>query len=234
MSWDTASRNTESSPRRSLARQELHSGICKGVSQAATMPSGPGNQQRLLIDGCLSPFPTIASKLPISIHNQALTPRDSPHLRHRGAVFLEGGPRFLIWIDVLLVPAGNGQEWIFALRHGLTASSKRISSGTYQCRLSFPGLGLRLLSGVYLAFSAYCMLRIAKPDIQPPRLTFRLLSMVKGLLASGELNARRPEHKNFLQFWYHHAFIDVRLGLKVTAPRNTVEREQDTSYIITA
>jgi hypothetical protein len=58
------------------------------------------------------------------------------------------------------------------------------------------------------------MLRIAKPDIQPPRLTFRLLSMVKGLPASGELNARRSEHKNFLQFGYHHAFIDVCLGLE--------------------
>jgi len=32
--------------------------------------------------------------------------------------------------------------------------------------------------------------------------------------ASGELNARRPEHKNFLQFWYHRAFIDVCIGLK--------------------
>jgi hypothetical protein len=134
-------------------------------------------------------------------------------LRHRGAVFLEGGSSFLIWIDGLLVPAWNGQEWTFVLRHGLTASSQRFSSGTYQCRLSSPGLGLRLLPRVYLTFSAY-MLRIAKPDIQPPRLTFRLLSMVKGRPASGELNARRPEHKNFLQFWYHHAFIDVCLGLK--------------------
>jgi hypothetical protein len=182
------------------------------------MHSGAGNQPRLLIDGCLSPLPAIASKLqvpafPISIYIQAFDTRDSPHLRHRGAVFLEGGSSFLIWIDVLLVPAWNGQEWIFVLRHGLTASSKRSSSGTYQCRLSSPGLGLRLLSRVYLIFSAY-MFRITKPDIQPPRLTFRLLSMVKGLPASGELNARRPEHKNLLQFWYHHAFIDVCLRRK--------------------
>jgi hypothetical protein len=58
---------------------------------------------------------------------------------------------------------------------------------------SSPGLGLRLLSRVYLTFSAYVAHRQARYPTPaaglPPPLN------AKGYPASGELNARRPEHK---------------------------------------
>jgi hypothetical protein len=82
MPWESGLGTTletpRASPRRSLARLELQSRICDRVPRLQITSSGAGNQQRLLIDGCLSPFPAIASKFhvsafPISIHNQALT-----------------------------------------------------------------------------------------------------------------------------------------------------------------